>query len=283
VSGALWSTVPRVTGAIETSPILTQIDPDGELEIVVSSRWYEAIPGAWHGVVTAIDNTGSISIGWPRSSGSWSSAGGPVPSPVSIGANIEVMAGSQAERLYSWDRLGAGVSGFPIDLGGEMIVSAAVDDIDRDGTMELIAASAGSIRCYELTQTGYATSELWWPMFRHDRARTGCYGAIVPTGVDETKSAVPTATRISSIYPNPFNPSTRIVFDLSVRARVELSIYDVSGRKVAVLADKDMEAGRYEVAWHGRTSGGAVAASGVYFCKLRAGSLVETKKLVLIR
>ena len=282
-SGALWATVPRVTGAIETSPILTQIDPDGELEIVVSSRWYEPIPGAWHGVVTAIDNTGSISSGWPLGAGSWSSAAGQVPSPVSIGANIEVMAGSPAEHLCSWDRLGAGVSGFPINLGGEMVVSAAADDIDRDGTIELIAASAGSIRCYELTQTGYAASELWWPMFRHDRARTGCYGAIVPTGVDETKNVVPAATRISSIYPNPFNPSTRIVFELRESARVELSIYDVSGRKVAVLADKDMEAGRYGISWHGRTSGGAVAASGVYFCRLEAGGMLETRKMVLVR
>jgi hypothetical protein len=193
------------------------------------------------------------------------------------------MAGSPAENLFSWNRLGALAPGFPIDLGGAMIVSAAADDIDRDGTVELIVASAGSIRCYELVQPGYATGKLWWPMFRHDRARTGCYGSIVPTGVDETKSVAPAATRISSIYPNPFNPSTRIAFELSARARVELSIYDVSGRKVAVLANKDMEAGRFEVVWHGRTSGGAVAASGVYFCKLRAGSLVETKKMVIIR
>jgi hypothetical protein len=282
-SGALWSTVPRVKGAIETSPMLTQIDPDDELEIVVSSRWYEPIPGEWHGVVTAVDNTGSICSGWPLETGVWPSAGGPVPSPVSIGTSIEVMAGSTAGFLYSWDRLGAGVSGFPISLGGEMLVSAAADDIDRDGTMELVAASAGGINCYELTRPGYATSELWWPMFRHDRARTGCYNSIVPTGVDEPKNATPAATRISSIYPNPFNPSTRIVFELSARGHVELSIYDVAGRKVAVLADKDMEAGRYEISWHGRTSGGAVAASGVYFCKLRAGSLVETKKMVLIR
>jgi hypothetical protein len=120
-------------------------------------------------------------------------------------------------------------------------------------------------------------------MFRHDRARTGCYGSIVPTAVDETEGAPPAATRISSIYPNPFNPSTRIAFEVRERARVELAIYDVSGRKIAVLTDRDMEAGKYEISWHGRTSGGAVAASGVYFCKLRAGNLVETKKLVLIR
>ncbi|HEY5132939.1 MAG TPA: T9SS type A sorting domain-containing protein, partial [Candidatus Krumholzibacteriaceae bacterium] len=60
-------------------------------------------------------------------------------------------------------------------------------------------------------------------------------------------------------------------------------IYDVSGRRVVVLLSKEMNQGRYDVAWFGQTSTGAVAASGVYFCKLRAGNVVETRKMVLLR
>jgi len=120
-------------------------------------------------------------------------------------------------------------------------------------------------------------------MFRYDRGRTGCYGFVVPTGVEGENGATPSLTRISSIYPNPFNPSTRIAFDLRTRGRVEVAVYDVSGRKVAVLAAGVMEAGRHEAAWHGRTLSGGVAASGVYFCTLRADGVVETKKMVLLR
>jgi hypothetical protein len=288
MNGTVWPTPPRVTGAIKTSPMLTQMDFDAEVEIVVSSGHFIASPppGHWEGIVTAVDNTGSIITGWPNTAGTWANEVGPAPSPISIGSAVEVMVGSASRSYYSWDRLGALVYGFPVGLGGDILTSAAADDIDRDGKIELVVASgspAGSIHCYELYQPNYATSNLWWPMFRHDRARTGCYGSVVPTAVDEPTEVTPTATRIRSIYPNPFNPVTRIMFDISKTARVELSIYDVSGRRVAMLVNREIDAGKHEVIWNGRMADGAVASSGIYFCRLTAGSLVETKKIVLVR
>lgn len=284
--GSGWPASPRVSGEIGTSPVLAQMDSDAELEIVVSSSRYVASPPEHRdGFVTAIDDNGSILGGWPRSAGTWTAAAAPMPSAISMGGAVEVMAGGPAGEFYSWNPLGDSVYGFPIAFDGGAGVSAAADDIDRDGTVELVAVSgapAGSLRCYELIGD-YHTSQLWWPMFRHDRARTGCYGAAVPTSVDGTAGATPSATRITSIYPNPFNPSTRIAFELSARARIELAIYDVSGRRVAVIMDGEMGAGRYEVAWHGRTVSGGTAASGIYFCTLRAGNTAETRKIVLVR
>jgi hypothetical protein len=285
--GSVWPVVPRASGTIEASPALAQLDADAEMEIVVTSRRYAASPPPehWEGFVTAIDGNGSIVGGWPKGAGAWTAAAGPMPSAISIGGAVEIMTGGPAGDFYSWNRLGEPVYGFPIGLGGSAGVSAAADDIDRDGTIELVTVaegSAGSLRCYELIGD-YQASQLWWPMFRHDRARTGCYGAAVPTGVDGTAGATPSATRITSIYPNPFNPSTRIAFELSARARVELAIYDVAGRRVAVILDGEMGAGRYEVVWHGRTVSGGTAASGIYFCALRAGDAAETRKIVLVR
>jgi hypothetical protein len=285
--GSVWPAIPRASGAIETSPALAQLDYDPEMEIVVSSRLYAAIPSPehWEGLVTVIDNTGSIVGGWPKVAGAWMAAASPMPSAISIGGGTEVMTGGPAGDFYSWIPSGEPVYGFPIGIGGGSGVSAAADDIDRDGTIELVMVSgapSGSLWCCELVGD-YHASQLWWPMFRHDRARTGCYGAAVPTGVDGTASATPSATRITSIYPNPFNPSTRIAFELSARTRVEIAIYDVSGRRVAVILDREMGAGRYEVAWHGRTVSGGTAASGIYFCTFRAGNAAETRKIVLVR
>jgi hypothetical protein len=121
-------------------------------------------------------------------------------------------------------------------------------------------------------------------MFRHDRARTGCYGFEVPTGVDDEEGGgTPLASAIRSIYPNPFNPATRIVFDVSKPSRVNLSIYDVSGRKVCELVNEMKDPGVYGVVWNGKTVEGRTAASGIYFCRLAAGDALETRKIVLMR
>jgi hypothetical protein len=83
--------------------------------------------------------------------------------------------------------------------------------------------------------------------------------------------------------PNPFNPSTRISFELGESCRAALAVYDVRGKLVQVLARGPMEAGAHSAVWDGRNERGDPVASGVYFYRLRAGSFTETKKLVLLR
>ncbi len=84
-------------------------------------------------------------------------------------------------------------------------------------------------------------------------------------------------------YPNPFNPEVRISFVNPRRARVEATVHDVSGRHVATLVARVMDAGEKTLAWDGRDETGNACASGVYFLRLRAGSYRSTAKLVLLR
>jgi hypothetical protein len=100
------------------------------------------------------------------------------------------------------------------------------------------------------------------------------------TAVDEP---TPAMSRLYPSYPNPFNPSTRIVFDVRNASAVSIKIYDVSGRLVRVLVQRDYAAGRYEVAWDGRDESGRVVASGTYFCRMTAGAYSDTKKIVLLK
>ena len=83
--------------------------------------------------------------------------------------------------------------------------------------------------------------------------------------------------------PNPFNPSTTIAFDLPVRAEARLSVYDAAGRLVRRLAAGELSPGRHEVRWDGLDDAGRPAASGVYFCRLRAGKETRSIRLVLLR
>jgi hypothetical protein len=87
---------------------------------------------------------------------------------------------------------------------------------------------------------------------------------------------VPVKFLLEQNYPNPFNPSTKFNFDLPENTHVNIVVYDMLGREVEMLVNKDMKAGRYEVTWNAVNAG-----SGVYFYKLITSSYTETKKMVL--
>ena len=87
-------------------------------------------------------------------------------------------------------------------------------------------------------------------------------------------------------YPNPFNPETRIVFYVPAQAkaqRVRVVIYDVLGRLVRVLFDREVGPGRYEVVWDGTDALQRQVPSGTYIYKLIAGDVVLSKKMLLLR
>ncbi len=79
-------------------------------------------------------------------------------------------------------------------------------------------------------------------------------------------------------YPNPFNPSTTIMFELARDAYVTLDVYDVMGREVLRLVDGRRGAGRHYVRWNA-----AAVPSGVYVYRLKAGRLSRTKRMILLR
>jgi hypothetical protein len=101
------------------------------------------------------------------------------------------------------------------------------------------------------------------------------------TGTETPKA--PEASYLSQNYPNPFNPTTRIAFGLSAPAQVSLRVYDAAGRLVRVLVNEDRRAGIYEKAWNGCDSSGRAVSSGIYFCRLTAGTFERTNKMILLR
>ncbi len=100
---------------------------------------------------------------------------------------------------------------------------------------------------------------------------TGTVSAVPP-------AAAPLAFSLGQNYPNPFNPVTTIRYALARAVSVKLIVYDILGRRVAVLVDDVMGAGEHIVRFNGTG-----LASGVYFYRMQAGSFVETKKFILAR
>jgi hypothetical protein len=83
--------------------------------------------------------------------------------------------------------------------------------------------------------------------------------------------------------PNPFNPVTAIRFAVPSRGRVELSVYDVAGRRVATLVDGEVDGGYHDAVWDGRTDSGEGVATGIYFARLSAFGEERTHKMILLK
>jgi len=100
----------------------------------------------------------------------------------------------------------------------------------------------------------------------------------LPVGVEDENNFVADDFSLEQNYPNPFNPSTSIQYRVSNNSQVSIKVYDVLGNEVATLVNEEKPAGSYEVKFD------AVGlSSGIYFYKLQAGSLVETKKMILMK
>jgi hypothetical protein len=96
---------------------------------------------------------------------------------------------------------------------------------------------------------------------------------IIPIG-----SEIPNSFSLSQNFPNPFNPTTKIKFDVPQTSFTKLIIYNLLGREVATLVNEELKPGTYQTDWD--ASG---FSSGVYFYKIIAGEYTETKKMVLMK
>ncbi len=120
-------------------------------------------------------------------------------------------------------------------------------------------------------------------------AHTRYNGSLALAGEQGESRAGPNLPRAFSLMqnaPNPFNPSTTISYSLpkdTEPVRVKLTVYDIRGRTVSVLADRVQDGGDYTVNWDGTDEAGRQVASGVYFYRLRAGSFTATRKMVMLK
>jgi len=159
--------------------------------------------------------------------------------------------------------------------------------INRDRTQAVPGGAPSGTYTYE-GRVGAYPGTIWdSDSFTFEKSATGD-GSFVPgwsncgAGFDEwtTEPAIEIASDFDLLgnYPNPFNPSTTLSFALPEAARMNLSVYDVSGRLVATLVDGWRDAGIHEVIFDGSN-----LASGIYIYRMNAGDFTANGKMVLIK
>ncbi|MFH0735935.1 MAG: T9SS type A sorting domain-containing protein, partial [bacterium] len=106
------------------------------------------------------------------------------------------------------------------------------------------------------------------------------------TDVDENLDlqTIPNTYALGQNFPNPFNPTTQIRFNLPEASVVSLAVYNVLGQKINTLINnKEFNSGSFNVTWNGQNDFGMTVPSGVYFYRIETPNFVETKKMMMLK
>jgi M6 family metalloprotease-like protein len=184
---------------------------------------------------------------------------GPAPNRQGLGARVEVVAGGRRQQHQVFAAFGYASQG-PARLHLGLGRAALVDTVKvrwPDGAQSALTRLAADQRV-ELRHPSLALA-------------------------GKVPGAPVLGAGLEPAYPNPFNPSTLISFQVALAGEVKLEIYDLLGQRVRSLAEGELIPGLHQRLWDGRDQGGRPVASGVYFCRLRAGGQVFSQRLLLLK
>jgi hypothetical protein len=166
---------------------------------------------------------------------------------------------------------------FPIDIQGNIKVSAALWDLDRDGDIDIVIPNDNAFFVVDVKR---APQSYEWYCYMGTYNRAGNIYQTTPADDDVTP---PAFTELKGNYPNPFNPSTTIRFSLEAPQRVSLEIFNQKGQKVRILLDAVLPAGNHLSVWDGRDDNGSGVSSGIYYYRMRSGKFSSTRKMVMMK
>ncbi|MCX7877990.1 MAG: T9SS type A sorting domain-containing protein [Ignavibacteria bacterium] len=155
--------------------------------------------------------------------------------------------------------------------GSDTVISVSRNILD---SLALIMGTSGdSVRC---VWRGWAYNGL-----DSLQSSNGLLVTLVrgPIGIQVISNEIPQRFALGANYPNPFNPTTKIRFDVPDAGEVvKISVFDVTGREIAVVVNQKLNPGKYEVLWNAEKF-----SSGIYFLRMNSGDFADTRKMILIK
>jgi len=106
---------------------------------------------------------------------------------------------------------------------------------------------------------------------------------VIMTSIGDGEEAMPTQYALHQNFPNPFNPSTTIKYDLKAKTDVKLTIYNVLGQKVRTLVNTNQAAGFKNIVWNGLNDVGEQVSTGIYIYRIEADGFVKSRKMVFMK
>ncbi len=163
---------------------------------------------------------------------------------------------------------------------GQFTITASQYGLNPNGTYYLNDIITGEAIQTTGSQLGFQTVSL-----APYQARVFVLADSILSGiaVPEQQPGAPKTFALYRNFPNPFNPTTTIAFDIPRTVKVKLEIYNILGQRVATLMDKPLPAGRYQVQWNGRNHQGVPVSSGIYILHFKAGQFVKNRRMILLK
>ncbi len=236
-----------------------------------------------------IANGSNINVSAPEFAGSgptryafdnWSN-GGPMTQTITVTQNLDLIASYNAQYLLTMVSSQGNTFG-----GGGYYDSASTFNFGVTNTSVVNGTDTFYFRGYNGAGAGSYTSPD--SSGTDDTVNWSITNAIVeivrwsldppPIGITQISTEIPEKFELYQNFPNPFNPSTLIKYDLAKNSTVNIVVYDLLGRQVSSLVNQKQNAGRYQVSFDG-----ASLSSGIYFYKIVTQEYVQVKRMLLIK
>tara|TARA_X000001036_G_scaffold62162_1_gene52402 strand:- start:542 stop:2272 length:1731 start_codon:yes stop_codon:yes gene_type:complete len=179
--------------------------------------------------------------------------------------------------------------GTPVEYILELIVENTGDTLDTVLTTSNIFFEHQEFLDY-MVDSEVTHLDIVWDVFTFDgfdgvESSNGPWNLTIDGGwaLDVDNSTIPEVFALHNNYPNPFNPTTNIGYDIPELSKVTIDIYNIAGNKVKTLVSKEHQPGRYKVQWNATNEFGSPVATGMYIYKIRANGFVSVKKLLLMK
>ena len=203
--------------------------------------------------------------------------------PVTLSSFTAVLTAEQYVKLQWTTQSETGVSGFYVYRSSASTLSDAIMVSPIIG-----ATNTGDQHNYEyvdaeLYDTG---SYYYWLSVRNMDGSEDYHGPIAVNynpGGEEVTAEIPLVSGLSSIYPNPFNPSTTIAYGLSKNAELSFVIYNARGQIVRRISEGQKAAGNWKLIWNGLDDNGHNCPTGIYHIRMNAGKESFVKKVALLK
>ena len=194
-------------------------------------------------------------------------------------ANVEgtdyAMFGDESGQAHMY-RIsdGESYSNFPISYSFPFKGSPTILDTDADGDLELLIGSTQNLVSIDIKAPGL--NDGYWNTHRANMQRTGHY--LSQGLLSATDSNINKEFLILNAYPNPFNPSINIDYNISQADFIDINIVDIKGNIIENLHSSFLSPGQYSVTWIASD-----ISSGVYFVQIKTSNFIETKKMMLLK